>query len=75
MTQNRRFFVTAGGYFGVGPRETQVGDTVLILQNHAAPVVAFSGLQQWKIVGECYIYGIMKGEAFNRELSQPIWFE
>ncbi|KAI0121086.1 heterokaryon incompatibility protein-domain-containing protein [Xylariales sp. AK1849] len=74
ITKQRRFFTTEKGYMGLGPRETEVGDKVVILQGHRAPIIARHG-NPWKVVGECYIHGIMEGEAFDEEKCELLWFE
>lgn len=38
-TTSRRFFITAKGYIGFGPRTTQLGDEVWILSNSRVPFV------------------------------------
>ncbi|KAI1128945.1 HET-domain-containing protein [Nemania abortiva] len=76
ITKHRRFFVTEKGYMGLGPRETAVGDSAIILQGHQAPILA-RGVQQkrWKVVGDSYVHGMMEGEAFADETCEPLWFE
>ncbi|GAP87254.1 hypothetical protein SAMD00023353_2701660 [Rosellinia necatrix] len=76
ITKHRRFFVTQRGYMGLGPRETAVGDTVIILQGHQAPILARSAPgRHWKVVGDSYIRGIMEGEEFAEEKCEPLLFE
>jgi hypothetical protein len=63
-----RFLVTEKGYVGVVPNHTRVGDVISIFSGGAVPFLlrktgAKSG--EYQLVGECYIYGIMRGEAFN----------
>ncbi|KAM0809267.1 putative Heterokaryon incompatibility domain-containing protein [Seiridium cardinale] len=74
MTKHRRFLLTDMGYIGLGPRETKVGDKIVILQGHRAPVVARPG-QCWRVVGDCYIHGIMDGEAFVEDKCRLISLE
>ncbi|KAI1100142.1 hypothetical protein F4804DRAFT_319783 [Jackrogersella minutella] len=59
---------------GLGPRETKVGDKILILRGHQAPIVARNG-NSWKIVGEAYFHSIMDGKAFYEEKCTCLWFD
>ncbi|KAI0469784.1 heterokaryon incompatibility protein-domain-containing protein [Xylariaceae sp. FL0804] len=73
-SKKRRFIVTERGYFGLGPREATVGDEVLLLRGHQAPVLARKD-QRRRIVGDSYVHGIMYGEAFEEDRCQIMWFE
>ncbi len=76
ITKQRRFLITEKGYMGLGPRETQVGDRIVILQGHRAPVVARQATSKhWRVVGDSYIHGIMEGEVFDEEKCGLLWFE
>lgn len=76
LPKQRRFLITNNGYIGLVPRETRVGDSILVLQGHVAPVVARStSSDHWRMVGESYIHGIMEGEAFLAEKCRSLWFE
>lgn len=72
----RRLFATRKGYLGLGPASLEVGDTVWILPGakvpfilrHAAGAagnVAIEEMPRYKLVGEAYVHGIMKGEAVD----------
>ncbi|KAI1376403.1 heterokaryon incompatibility protein-domain-containing protein [Hypoxylon crocopeplum] len=74
-TRKRRFIVTEKGYIGLAPWKTQVGDKVVLLQGHKTPVVARPVDGRWKLLGDCYIHGVMEGEAFDQEKCELIWFE
>lgn len=66
---NRRFFVTAGkGYFGLGPISTEAGDAIYLLEGSAVPFILKKNTDgTYRIVGECYLQGIMHGEALEKE--------
>ncbi|KAI1331576.1 HET-domain-containing protein [Xylariaceae sp. FL0255] len=76
LTKHRRFFMTEKGYMGLGPRETKPGDHVLILQGHCTPILA-RGTEKnnWKVVGDTYVHGIMEGEAFEESKCELLWFD
>jgi hypothetical protein len=66
----RSFFVTEDGHFGVGPMSTQPGDEDFVMKGAMAPFVlrpSQDGGAEHRVVGYCYIQGIMEGEVMNRE--------
>lgn len=63
----RRFFVTADGRFGLGPRGLTKGDIVTVLYGGALPFALRSvSKERYRYVGACYISGIMNGEAMRK---------
>ncbi|KAG5752418.1 hypothetical protein H9Q70_004967 [Fusarium xylarioides] len=61
---NRRFFRTESGYMGLGPPDIQPGDAIcLLLGGSVAYALRKSAHETWTYVGECYVHGIMDGEA------------
>ena len=61
----RSFIITEEGYIGIASKATKPGDRVCVLLGSRVPLLLreTSGLQS-KVVGECYLHGIMNGEAF-----------
>ncbi|UKZ59560.1 uncharacterized protein TrAtP1_000861 [Trichoderma atroviride] len=67
----RRFFITKKGYFGLGPQKLEPGDRVAVLFGSGVPFVlrkcpAIAGRRAWRIIGECYVHGIMQGEVIRK---------
>ncbi|KAM0462723.1 hypothetical protein ACHAPV_003547 [Trichoderma viride] len=67
----RRFFITKEGYFGLGPQKLEPGDRVAVLFGSGVPFVlrkcpAIAGRPAWRIIGECYVHGIMQGEVIRK---------
>ncbi|KAH6711009.1 heterokaryon incompatibility protein-domain-containing protein [Leptodontidium sp. MPI-SDFR-AT-0119] len=60
---HRRFFVTKKGYMGLGPQGILPWDTVCVLFGGDTPYVLRKKEGCWQFIGECYVHGIMKGEA------------
>jgi hypothetical protein len=61
-----RFVVTKRGYAGVVPTLTEVGDIVVVLKGGCVPFVMRKSATrpgQMRLVGECYIHGIMGGQS------------
>lgn len=66
LTRTRRFLVTADGYMGLAPGEARIGDRVAIIYGCSTPLLirkVNEAETDWRLVGECYIYGLMDGEA------------
>ncbi|KAJ3544957.1 hypothetical protein NM208_g2761 [Fusarium decemcellulare] len=62
--KDRRLGITQKGYLGLFPQRAKEGDDIYVLENCVVPFVmrpAEHGNLQ--LVGECYVYGIMEGEA------------
>lgn len=53
--------------YGLGPRETRAGDCICILHGCSVPVVLrrTDDADEWRLVGECFVYGLMDGEAMD----------
>ncbi|KAH6879268.1 heterokaryon incompatibility protein-domain-containing protein [Alternaria rosae] len=65
---HRALITTTSGYFGMAPVATRSGDVIAILLGCNCPVVlrpCDDGL--YRIIGECYIQGLMNGEILNQE--------
>jgi hypothetical protein len=98
-TASRRFFITRSGYIGIGPKTTQPGDQLHVLENSKVPFLCRPHSQKHsgckggpvmtlieansggrgglysrcfkphpchQLVGDCFAYGLMDGEAFER---------
>jgi hypothetical protein len=65
----RRFFVTKKGYFGIGPAELEEGDEIYILAGGKHPFAlrpsSESRPDTFELVGDCFVHGIMDGEAVS----------
>jgi len=61
----RRFVVLANKYMGLVPAETQLGDRICVFFGSSNPIVLRAVGDQFEIVGECYLHGIMDGELFH----------
>jgi hypothetical protein len=62
-TMFRRLIWTQRGHIGLAPVGVHVGNIICILGGCRVPLVLRRGLSGYKLVGECYILGIMAGEA------------
>jgi hypothetical protein len=62
----RCFTVTSGQRFGVVPMLAQPGDWIVIFQGSTVPFVVRPREDgHFTLVGECYVVGVMMGEALK----------
>ena len=66
----RRFFVTASGSMGIGPRKMRSQDIITILYGCMWPVVLRRQGEYYNILGTCYVHGIMYGEIVRKHQSE-----
>ena len=60
--KGRRICVTKGRYMGVTTYDTEKGDLLALLEGFAMPFVLRPKGDNFVIIGDCYIHGIMDGE-------------
>lgn len=67
----RRFAVTDDGKIGVVPACAKPGDGIAVILGVSVPFVVrpTQYLNDWQLIGDCYIHGIMNGEALK--VSDP----
>ncbi|KAF9634990.1 Heterokaryon incompatibility protein 6 [Lasiodiplodia theobromae] len=68
----RAFYVTEGGYYGLGPVTVRRGDKVLLLPGTQVPYLFREHMvkeNSWMLIGETYVHGIMHGEALRKGLA------
>lgn len=65
VCRHRRFFIAENGYYGLGPHNMQPQDKIAVLFGARVPFILRPFGNRWKLVGECYVNGIMHGEAID----------
>ncbi|CAG9978008.1 unnamed protein product [Clonostachys byssicola] len=71
---HRALFVTRKGYIGLAPWNAKEGDVVAVLDGGKTPYILRSAsVDQFKLVGESFVYGVMAGEALQhrKALEKP----
>ncbi len=64
--KDRSFFVTESGHMGLGPADVQKGDALCILYGSGKPFILRPAQRdQWRLQGDGYVYGIMKGQLLH----------
>ena len=73
----RRFMITERGFMGLAPAPASVGDVICLAEGSQTPLVLAKvghyefndpdtpNLVDWHFVGDCYLHGIMDGEAWR----------
>lgn len=69
-----KFAILTGGYVGMVPITAQKSDLIVIISGARTPYVVRNMAGTWdpiryRLVGECYIHGIMQGEIFDNGMS------
>jgi hypothetical protein len=64
-SSHRAFARTAKGYFVLGPKVLRVGDVVCVLFGGKMPFCLRPQGRHYLLVGECYVHGVMGGEAME----------
>ena len=78
MTARRQFCVTQSGYMGLVPRLSRVGDVIVVFHGAGTPhilrkrssedkKVVDDEKESFELVGECYVHGLMDGQAAGEE--------
>jgi hypothetical protein len=73
-SQNRRLFRTQGGYIGLAPALAMSGDRIALFKGGMVPLIIREEGTRWRLIGDCYIHGMMKGEAFQEDECSMMWF-
>ena len=61
----RCLFYTTSGHIGLGPGDMALDDVVCILGGAVMPIVVRPLEDQFGIIGDCYVNGVMDGEAVS----------
>jgi hypothetical protein len=64
-SKNRIFARTKTGYYVLGPKVMKVGDVVCVLFGGKMPFCLRRQGPHYLLVGECYVHGLMGGEAVD----------
>jgi len=75
LAVGRRMARTQEGHLALVPGDTEVGDRVFLLKGGQVPVVLRREEGRWEVIGEAYVHGVMKGEAWDEGRCQEMWLE
>jgi hypothetical protein len=75
---NRKFFVSKdSGLLGLAPLYAKAGDLICIFYGCSVPVILrehVSAGHYFQFIGECYVHGVMDGEALRQQANRD-WHE
>jgi hypothetical protein len=63
--KGRKLFLTPSGHPGLGPAGMLSGDFICVLHGANVPFALRQQGQSWALVGECYAFNQMRGEALD----------
>jgi hypothetical protein len=66
-TRGRVMFVSSTGWLGLAPRGTREGDVVFVAVGADVPYILRACEDGYELIGECYVQGIMDGEAMEMD--------
>jgi hypothetical protein len=71
----RTLFATKSGYMGIGDNALEPGDLVCVLLGGRTPYILRPAEgRKYRFIGECYLHGIMYGEALIEGLTREELF-
>lgn len=73
--RNRRLGRTEEGHIMLCPKETKAEDKLVLLQGSDVPFILRRIGDHWQIVGECYVYALMDGSAWDESRCEMLWIE
>lgn len=71
----RKIFVSRDGYIGLVPAEARIGDAIALIKGSKLPFVLRrdGDTNMWRLVGCCYVHGMMHGQRFREPECEDIW--
>ncbi|KAI1657651.1 HET-domain-containing protein [Daldinia decipiens] len=70
---DRRVFRTDKGYIGLGSALTEIDDEVAVVAGAKVPLILRRNGSQWTLKGDCFLKGIMQGEAYREDGTSQMW--
>ncbi|KAF7893856.1 hypothetical protein EAF00_007370 [Botryotinia globosa] len=59
----RRLVGTQNGRIGLTVAAAMIGDPIVVLPGCSVPLVVRRDRKGWRLIGECFVYGLMNGET------------
>lgn len=73
VSRYRSFGVTRKGYYLLGPDVIEEADVVVVLFGGRVPFLLRPYGNWWKLLGECYVHGVMDGEALGMGAKEEVF--
>jgi hypothetical protein len=71
----RAFFITETGYMGIGPDVLMAGDKICVVLGCNVPLLLRKNQEHFILVGECFVWGLMDGEAMRMTKKEGNWLD
>jgi hypothetical protein len=72
---NRTFFISKGGYMGMGPKALAEADLICVVLGCEVPLLLRKNGDHYLLVGECFVWGLMDGEAMRMKRRGDDWLD
>jgi hypothetical protein len=74
VTQLKALCLTSKGFLALVPQSTVIGDQIFLIQVARVPFALRRRSEDgyYTLIGECYVYGFMRGELLTDELEADI---
>jgi hypothetical protein len=69
----RTFFISSKGYMGMGPEALREGDQICVALGCSVPLLIRQTEDHHVLVGECFVWGLMDGEALRGRKASDTW--
>lgn len=73
VQNNRRLIRTKGGYLGLVPKTAEIGDVIAICQGGRVPLTLRPHGENFQLVGDAYVHGMMRGERYEESKCKLMW--
>ncbi|KAI1138198.1 HET-domain-containing protein [Hypoxylon sp. FL0543] len=70
---DRRVFRTDKGYIGLGSALAEAGDEIAVVKGAKVPLILRTAGSHWTLRGDCFVKGIMRGEAYHEDECYRMW--
>lgn len=71
--RQRRVFRTKGGFVGLGPGSVKKGDHIVLCKGGKLPLVLRKHGDDYKLLGDSFICGMMNGQRWDYRKCHRIW--
>jgi hypothetical protein len=71
---DRGICTTEYGLTGLASKLAKPGDYIALFQGGSVPLVIRPRGDDWELIGDCYVHGIMTGKVWELEACQEMWF-
>ncbi|KAF1847250.1 uncharacterized protein K460DRAFT_55871 [Cucurbitaria berberidis CBS 394.84] len=73
LATNRRFIRSKKGFMGLVPAETRSGDKIALFKGGGSPLIIRAHGENWELVGDSYVHGMMNAECFREDECHTMW--